>query len=96
MKEQPKLAKIGDYWDDDIVGKVAELLTEYHDLFPMKFSDIKEIAGYLEIMKITLKLDAHPIKQRPYQLNPKYKQKVKEEREKMVATGIIEPVEPYD
>ena len=28
-EEQPKLAKIGDYWDDEIVGKVVELLTEY-------------------------------------------------------------------
>ena len=29
IEEQPKLAKIGDYWDDDTVGKVVELLTEY-------------------------------------------------------------------
>ena len=34
IKEQPKLAKIRDYWDDDTMGKIAELLTEYQDLFP--------------------------------------------------------------
>ena len=27
IEEQPKLDKIGDYWDDDTIGKVAELLT---------------------------------------------------------------------
>eukprot|EP00253_Pinus_taeda_P017912 PITA_17912 len=47
-------------------------------------------------MKITLKLDAKPVKQRPYQLNPKYKAKVCEELDKMLAAGIIEPVEESD
>ena len=37
MEEQPKLAKIGDYLDDDTVEKVAELLTEYQDLFSTVF-----------------------------------------------------------
>ena len=36
--KQPKLANIGDYWDDETVRKVAELLIEYQDLFPTKFS----------------------------------------------------------
>ena len=44
-------------------------------------------------MKITLKPDARPVKQRPYRLNPKYKEKVRSEIEKMLAAGIIEPVE---
>lgn len=60
--EQPKLAKIGDYWDDDTVSKVAELLTEYQDLFPMKFSKLKGITGELGVMHITLKPDVRPVK----------------------------------
>ena len=47
-------------------------------------------------MKIPLKPDAKPVKQRPYRLNPKYKAKVKEELDKMLAAGIIEPVEESD
>ena len=47
-------------------------------------------------MKIPLKEDARPIKQRPYRLNPKYKQKVKIELERMLKVGIIEPVEEYE
>ena len=75
--EQPKLAKIGDYWDDDIVGKVAKLLTKYQDLFLTKFSELKGITGDLGVMHITLKPYARPVKRCPYRLNPKYKQKVK-------------------
>ena len=44
-------------------------------------------------MKITLKPDAKPFKQRPYRLNPKYKEKVRLELDKMLAIGIIEHVE---
>jgi len=45
------------------------------------------------MMRITLKPDTKPSKQRPYRLNPKYKEKVHVELDKMLATGIIEPME---
>ena len=51
---------------------------EYQDLFPMKFLELKGIREDLGFMRITLKPDARPANQRPYRLNPKYKQKVKE------------------
>jgi len=44
-------------------------------------------------MKITLKQDAKPVKQCPYRLNPKYKEKVRKVLDKMHAAKIIEPVE---
>eukprot|EP00253_Pinus_taeda_P011078 PITA_11078 len=47
-------------------------------------------------MEITLKLDAKPIKQNPYRLNPKCKEKVHLELDKMLEANIIEPVEEYD
>ena len=47
-------------------------------------------------MKITLKPDAKLVKQRPYHLNPKYKEKVHDKLEKMLTIGIIEPVEESD
>lgn len=62
---QPKFVNIGDYWDEDIVDKVTELLREYQDLCPTKFSDLKGIVGDLGVMKITLKPDANPVKHRP-------------------------------
>ena len=93
MEVEPKIAKIGDYWDVLTVDKVAELFREYQDIFPTKFTDLKGIIRDLVVMKITLKLDAKPVKQRSYRLNPKHKEKVHLELEKMLTTSIIEPVE---
>ena len=44
-------------------------------------------------MKIALKPEDGPVRKRPYKLNPVYKQKVKEEIDRMLEAGIIEPVE---
>ena len=44
-------------------------------------------------MKIQLKSNANPIKKRSYQLNPKYKEEVKQELDKMFDAGIPVPVE---
>ena len=44
-------------------------------------------------MKILLKTDAIPVKQCPYKLNLRYKEKVKAELDRMFEVGIIEPVE---
>lgn len=58
----------------------------------MKLIELKGIVGDLAIMRITLKPDVKPIKQQTYRLNPKYKEKVKEELEKMVTARIIKPM----
>ena len=62
---------LGDYWNDAMVEKVIELLREYQDLFSTKIIELKWILDNLGMMKITLKLDAKLVKQRPYWLNPK-------------------------
>ena len=76
-----------------MVSKVTQILHEYQDLFPMKFSEMKGILGDIGVIKILLKPDAKPVKQRLYRLNPKYKEKVRMELDKMLAAGIIEPIE---
>ena len=92
-KETPKIASIGNYWDDRTIGQVADLLQEYWDLFPTKFEDMKGILGDLGVMRIPLKEGRKPVKQHPYRLNPIYKEKVRNELDKMLTVGIIEPVE---
>jgi hypothetical protein len=87
------MANIGDYWDELTIESITDLLCEYIDLFPTTFTEIKGIARELGEMKIPLTLEARPIRQRPYRLNPIYKQKVKEEINRMLEAGIIELVE---
>jgi len=59
---QSKSTNIGDYWDEDTVENIMELLWEYQDLFPTMFSNLKWVVGDLGVMKIILKLDAKPVK----------------------------------
>jgi hypothetical protein len=57
------------------------------------FSELKGIKGAMGEMKIELKPDSKPVKHRPYHLNPKIKEKVKKEVDKMLAAGLIFPIE---
>jgi hypothetical protein len=81
----PKMASIGDYWDDKTMNEVHTLLREYDDLFPKTFLELKGIKGAMGEMKIELKPNSRPVKHRPYRLNPRIKEKVKKEVEKMLA-----------
>jgi hypothetical protein len=74
------------------VEKITYLLHKYQDLFPTTFSEMKGIARELGEMKIPLKPYDNPIRQRPYRLNLKYKEKVKAELHRMIEVDIIEPV----
>ena len=67
--ENMKLANIGDYWDDETVGKIVELLHEFQDMFPTKFLEMNGIVEYLGEIKIPLRPGTKLVKQRPYRLN---------------------------
>jgi len=93
LEDELKFATIGDYWDEDTIKKITDLVHEYQELFPIKFSDMEGIVGESRVMNIHLNHYLNPVKWRPYTLNPKYKEKVKEKLDKMIAAGIIEPIE---
>jgi hypothetical protein len=57
---------------------------------------MKGIEGEIGDMKIHLKTEARPVRQRPYRLNLVYKKKVKAKISRMLEAGIIEPVEEYE
>jgi hypothetical protein len=41
IEEKPKFANIGDYWNDETMEKITDLLHEYQDIFPTTFSEMK-------------------------------------------------------
>jgi hypothetical protein len=82
--EQPKIAIVGDYWDEQTSQEIHSLLWEYEDLFPKTFSELKGIKGVIGEMKIKLKPGSKPVRHRPYQLNPRIKEKVKKEIDRML------------
>jgi hypothetical protein len=60
--ENPKMASIGEYWDERIVESIIELMREYNDLFPTTFTKMKGIVGELGEMNIPLKAEARLIR----------------------------------
>ena len=93
MTENPKFATVGDYWGKETIAKITNLLHEFQDLFPMWFSEMKGILRDLGEMNILLKSDEKPVCQRPYRLNPRYKDRFKVEIDRMLDAKIIKPVE---
>jgi hypothetical protein len=75
--EQPKIAMVGDYWDEKTSQEIQSLLWEYEDLFPKTFSKLNGIKGIMGEMKIKLKLGS----------------KSKKEIDKMLEAGLIFAVE---
>ena len=92
-EENPKFANVGDYWDEEMIENITDLLHEFQYLFPTKLSKMKGILEYLGEKNIPLKPDAKWVKQQPYRLNPWYKERVKAELDEILDAGIIEPVE---
>jgi hypothetical protein len=45
--ENPKMASIGDYWDEQTVESITDLLREYKGLFPTIFTEMKGISREL-------------------------------------------------
>jgi len=54
-KYVPKMVVIRNYWNQEIVAQVPDLLKEYEDMLPMIFLEMKGIVGSLEEMNIKLK-----------------------------------------
>jgi hypothetical protein len=75
------------------MNEVHNLLWEYEELFLKMFSKLKCIKGAAGEIKIELKPDSRPVKHRLYRLNPRIKEKVKKEVDKMLAIGLIFPIE---
>lgn len=64
--EEPKEAIIGDYWLENEVSKIIDLLCEFEDLFPRGYHELKGIHHSLEEMSIKLNDSVHQVKKRPY------------------------------
>ena len=60
--DNPKMAIIGDYWDEKTMESITKLLHKYNDLFQKKFIEMKGIAGDLGEMKIPVRAEARPIR----------------------------------
>ncbi|KAH9306759.1 hypothetical protein KI387_011163, partial [Taxus chinensis] len=93
MTVEPKEAIIGDYCSDSKVAKIIKLLRDFQDLFPRAYHELKGVHESLGKMKIKLKEGVHPVRKRPYMVNPNMCIKFKKEIDNMLESGINDPVE---
>ena len=87
---------VGDYWDEKTSQEIQSLLREYEDLFPRNFLELKGIKGVMGEMKIELKSGSKPVRHRPYHLNPRVKENIKKEIDKMLEVGLIFAMEEVE
>ena len=90
--ERPKMARIGNYQSEEKMTEIVNLMKEFQDLFARDYKYIKGLVHEMGGMKIKIKLDARPVKKRPYKLAHKYKEIVKKEIDNILAVGIIYPI----
>ena len=67
------------------------LLTEYKDVFAWSHEDMKGLDPKFYQHKINLTVDAKPVQQRRYRMNPNYAARVKEETDKLLKAAFILP-----
>ena len=91
--ERPKMAKFGENQREEQMTEIISLLKELQDIFAREYKYLKGIVNEMGEMKIYIKLDARPVKKRPYKLAHKYKEIVKKEIDNMLAVGIIYPID---
>ena len=91
--DRPKIAKIGDYWNEQQTAEIVTLLREFQDVFARDYKDLKGLVQEMGEMKIDNKPDVRPVKKRPYKLAHKYKEIVKKEIDNMLEAGIIYPID---
>jgi hypothetical protein len=73
--------------------KVQQLLTEFKDVFAWSCKKLKGIPRSNCEHKIELTVDARPIKQQPYRMNPNYAQRVRKDLNKLLDAQFIFPTE---
>ena len=59
--EDSKFTNVRDYWDEETMARIMDLLHEFRDLFLTQFLEMKGILGDLGEMKIMLKPDAKQV-----------------------------------
>ena len=78
--DRPKMARIGDYWNEEQTTEIVNLLKEFQDVFTRDYKDLKGLVQEMGEMEINIKPNARPIKKQPYKLAHKYKETVKKRR----------------
>ena len=71
----------------------TSLFKEYRDVFAFSYEDLRGIPEHIATHRIELDTAISPCHQARYCMNPNYAKAVKEDLEKLLKAGFIEPVD---
>jgi hypothetical protein len=84
INEEPRIMLVNATLFGQFQVKVKQLSTKFKDVCAWSYKELKGILRSICKHKIELITNTHPIKQRPYRMNPNYAQRVKENLDKLL------------
>ena len=91
--DEPKLVKLNANLNPQLTTDATSLFKEYRDVFAFSYEDLQGIPKHIAIHRIELDIAISPCHQARYRMNPNYAKAVKEDLEKLLKAGFIEPVD---
>ena len=91
--DDPKLVKLNANLNPQLTTAATSLFREYQDVFAFSYEDLRGIPEHIAIHCIKLDTAISPSHEARYRMNPNYAKGVKEDLEKLLKAGFIEPVD---
>ena len=91
--DDPKLVKSNANLNPQLTTAATLLFREYRDVFAFSYEDLRVIWEHIATHRIKLDTAISPSHQAWYCMNPNYAKAVKEDLEKLLNAGFIEPVD---
>ena len=91
--DDPKLVKLNANLNVQLTTAATSLFQEYRDVFAFSYEDLRGIPEHIATHYIELDTAINPSHQARYRMNPNYAKAVKEDLEKLLKAGFIEPVD---
>ena len=91
--DDPKLVKMNANLNPQLTTEATLLFNEYRDVFAFSYEDLRGIPEHIATHRIELDTAISPCHQARYRMNPNYAKAVKEDLEKLLKAGFIEPVD---
>ena len=89
----PKLSKLNANLNPQLTTAATSLFREYRDVFAFSYEDLRGIPEHIATHRIKLDTAISPSHQARYCMNPNYAKAVKEDLERFLKAGFIEPVD---
>src|ERR1051325_1729429 len=88
-EEDKKEVNIGGSLDNNVKGKLIDLLKEYVDVFAWSYQDMPGLDTSIVKHHLPLKLECPPVKQRLRRVHPEMADKIKKEVQKQLDAGFL-------